>query len=214
MTDLVTLQKTVDAMMRRGPVMPVLTIERAEDALPLAEALLAGGISVAEVTLRTGAALAAMEQIAKSLPEMAVAAGTVLEVEQFAQVRDAGATLAISPGYTDALLAASLEIGMPYLPAAATASEVITLRQRGFKCQKFFPATVAGGVPALKAIGAPIQDVHFCPTGGISESNAADFLALKNVTCVGGSWIAAGDLVKAGDWAEITRRAKAASQIR
>lgn len=213
MSDLAPMQDIADAMMRRGPVMPVLTIERVEDALPLAEALLAGGISVAEVTLRTAVALAAMEQIAKALPEMAVAAGTVLEAAQFAQVRDAGATLAISPGFTDALLEAALETGVAYLPAAATASEVMTLRGRGFKCQKFFPATVAGGVPALKAIGAPIQDVQFCPTGGVTEANAADFLALKNVICVGGSWIAPGELLRAGDWTEITRRAKAASQL-
>lgn len=191
-------------------VLPVLVIETPEDALPLAEALLEGGCRSVEVTLRSTAALDAIERIAKQLPEVVVGAGTLTAPEHFRQAKDAGARYGISPGTTESLLDAADANDFPYIPAAATASEVLRLRERGYRLQKLFPASAAGGPALLKALHGPIPDVAFCPTGGISLDNMGDYLSLPNVKGVGGSWLAPKDLVQAKDWPAITARTKEA----
>jgi len=197
----------------RAPVIPVLVIEDARHARPLAEALVAGGLPVLEVTLRSQAALEAIAEMAR-VPGAVVGAGTLLSPDDARQARDAGARFGVSPGATDRLLAGCEEAGLPLLPGAATASEAMRLAERGYRMQKFFPASIAGGPAALKALGAPLPRIRFCPTGGIGADSARDYLALPNVACVGGSWVAPPGRVAAGDWAGITALARAATSLR
>ena len=195
-----------------APVVPVLVLKDAARAEGLARALVAGGLPVLEVTLRTPAALAAIRAMAE-VPGGVVGAGTLLSPEDVRAAKEAGAAFGVSPGATDRLLAAAEEIGLPLLPGAATATEVMALLERGFTVQKFFPAEAAGGAKALSAIGAPLPQVTFCPTGGITPALAPGYLALSNVACVGGSWVAPGDAVAAGDWDRITALAVEAAAL-
>jgi len=195
-----------------APVIPVLVIDNVADARPLAEALVAGGLPALEVTLRTPVALDAIREMAK-VEGGVVGAGTLLTPADVRAAKEAGALFGVSPGATDILLQACEDEDMPLLPGAATATESMALLERGYTVQKFFPAEAAGGAGALKAIGAPIQQVKFCPTGGISRAIAPDYLALSNTLCVGGSWVAPANLVKAGDWAAIEELARDASQL-
>lgn len=197
---------------RLAPVIPVLVIEDAATARPLAEALVAGGLPALEITLRTPAALDAIREMAQ-VEGGVVGAGTLLTPADVAAAKDAGALFGVSPGATDRLLAACEEADLPLLPGAATASEVMALLERGYTVQKFFPAEAAGGAPALKAIGAPLPQVSFCPTGGVSPANAPDYLGLSNTLCVGGSWVAPKGMVTSGDWAGITELARAAAAL-
>jgi 2-dehydro-3-deoxyphosphogluconate aldolase/(4S)-4-hydroxy-2-oxoglutarate aldolase len=195
----------------RAPVIPVLVLDDAAIARPLAEALLAGGLPALEVTLRTPAALDCIRAMAE-VPGGVVGAGTLLTPEDVRAAKAAGARFGVSPGATDRLVDACIAEGLPLLPGAATATEVMALYEKGFDMLKFFPAEAAGGAPALKAIGAPIPRVSFCPTGGVTPSNKADYLALSNVVCVGGSWVAPRDRVEAGDWAAIESLAREAAR--
>jgi 2-dehydro-3-deoxyphosphogluconate aldolase/(4S)-4-hydroxy-2-oxoglutarate aldolase len=197
-----------------APVMPVIVLERAADAVPLARALLAGGLKVLEVTLRSDAALPGIGAIAREVPDAIVGAGTVLSPADLAAARDAGAHFAVSPGASATLLESGRDCGLPFLPGVMTPSEVLAAVAAGYHRLKFFPAAQAGGVDMLKALAGPFPQVKFCPTGGISLANAAEFLALPNVCCVGGSWIAPGASIRAGDWASITRLALQAHRLR
>ena len=197
-----------------GPVIPVIVIDRLEDAVPLAQALVAGGVRVLEVTLRTPVALQAIEAMARSVPGAIVGAGTIRSAADARAAKAAGAVFGVSPGYTAEVGAACREIDLPLLPGVATASEVMAAQADGLSFLKFFPATAAGGIPLLKALGGPFPDVVFCPTGGISLATAPDFLALPNVKVCGGSWLTPADAVKQGDWARITQLAKEASALR
>lgn len=201
-----------DHLCRLAPVIPVLVIHDLAHARPLAEALIKGGLPVLEVTLRTPVALEAIAAMA-DVDGGHVGAGTVLSPEDAKAARAHGATFAVSPGATDRVLAGCEDIDLPLLPGAATASEAMALLERGYRVQKFFPAEANGGVPALKAIGAPIPQVSFCPTGGVSPSNAPDYLALSNTLCVGGSWVAPQALMEAGDWDGITELARKAAAL-
>lgn len=196
-----------------APVIPVLVINDTSKAAPLATALVAGGLPALEVTLRTPGALDAITAMAE-VPGGVVGAGTLLTPEDVKAAKRAGATFGVSPGATDRLLDACADEGLPLLPGAATATEVMALLERGYVVQKFFPAEASGGAPALAAIGAPIPQVTFCPTGGIGPGNVDDYLKLANVACVGGSWVAPKDLVESGDWAGIEALARAASQLK
>lgn len=200
------------AICRRAPVIPVLTIEDAALAAPLARALVAGGLPVIEVTLRTPAALAAIAAMA-AVEGAEVGAGTLLAPADAAAAAAAGARFAVSPGTTAALLDAVAAAALPFLPGAATASEVMALLDRGHRVQKFFPAEVAGGLAALKALGGPLPQVAFCPTGGITPTLAPQYLALANVLCVGGSWVAPAAAVAARDWVRITALAREAALL-
>jgi len=197
---------------RLAPVIPVLVIDDTAAARPLAEALVAGGLPVLEVTLRTSAALDVIAEMAK-VPGGIVGAGTVLSPADADAAKAAGAQFAVSPGATDKLLQACADQDLPLLPGAATASEAMALLERGITTAKFFPAEAAGGAPALKAIGAPLPQITFCPTGGVSAANARDYLALPNTVCVGGSWVAPAALVKSGDWAGIEALARSAAAL-
>ncbi|MBA4257489.1 MAG: keto-deoxy-phosphogluconate aldolase, partial [Polaromonas sp.] len=183
----------------------------AAHAVPLAHALLAGGIDVMEITLRSDAALAAIEAVARAVPEMHVGAGTVTRVADVARVVDAGASFALSPGCTDALVQAVRDARLPFVPGVMTPGEVMRTRDMGFGLMKLFPAAQAGGLAMLKALGAPLPDVAFCPTGGVSPETLADFLALPNVAMAGGSWLTPADALAQGDWARITRLAAEAT---
>lgn len=196
----------------RAPIIPVLVLDDAASAAALAHALVAGGLPALEVTLRTPAALDAIRAMADVAGGI-VGAGTLLSPDDIRAAKDAGARFGVSPGATPRLIAASIEIGLPLLPGAATASEVMALWEQGYDMMKFFPAEVAGGAPALKAIGAPIPQVSFCPTGGITPANAPSYLALPNVICAGGSWVAPKDMIASGDWAGITALAAAAAAL-
>ncbi len=198
---------------RLAPVIPVLVIDDAAHAHPLALALVAGGLPALEVTLRTPQALDAIREMAR-VPGGVVGAGTLLTPADVRAAKDAGAQFGVAPGATDRLLAACEEADLPLLPGAATASEVMRLLERGYTVQKFFPAEANGGAAALKAIGAPIPQVKFCPTGGVTLKNAPDYLALANTLCVGGSWIAPKAMMLAGDWAGITALAHEAAALR
>lgn len=197
-----------------GPVIPVIVLHRVDDAVPLARALVEGGVRVLEVTLRTPAALACMEAIAREVPQAIVGAGTVRSVDDARAALRAGCRFAVSPGYTTAIGQACRDIGLPLLPGVATASEVMQANADGYHFLKFFPATAAGGIPMLKALSGPFPDVAFCPTGGISLETAPDFLALPNVEVCGGSWLTPRDAVDAGDWGRITALAREASALR
>ena len=204
---------TIDEILACGPVMPVIVIDEAEQAVPLAEALLAGGIQTAEVTLRTPAALAAIEAMATHCPEITVGAGTVRSADQARAVANAGGRFAVSPGTTSAVLAGCVGAGLPLLPGAASVSEMMALAEQGYSVQKFFPANAAGGISFIKSLSSPLPDLTFCPTGGITETTAPDWLALPNIACVGGSWIAPQALIESGDFAEITNRARVAAHL-
>ena len=192
----------IEKFMTMGPVLPVMVIPSLDQALPLADALIAGGIRVLEITLRTDCALDAIKLIARERPEAVVGAGTVLTTKDAEKAAKAGAKFLVSPGLTKTL---AHQDALPLLPGVATSSEVMRALEWGFTHLKFFPAVPAGGVPYLKGIGGPLPQAKFCPTGGVSEKNAADFLALKNVLCVGGSWVAPEKAMAEGNWAEITR---------
>jgi 2-dehydro-3-deoxyphosphogluconate aldolase / (4S)-4-hydroxy-2-oxoglutarate aldolase len=204
----------IAAIAALAPVVPVLTIEKVADAVPLARALVNGGLPVLEITLRTAAALEALKAIARQVPEAVVGAGTVLNERQLDQVREAGARFTVSPCCTPALAKAASAVGMPFLPGVQTVSEAMALADQGFGLMKFFPAEAAGGLGWLKAIGAPLADLRFCPTGGIGPDNATAYLALANVACVGGSWMAPKAAVSQGDWHEVERLASAASRLK
>ncbi|ABN76412.1 bifunctional 4-hydroxy-2-oxoglutarate aldolase/2-dehydro-3-deoxy-phosphogluconate aldolase [Cereibacter sphaeroides] len=198
---------------RRAAVVPVLVIEDLAHARPLAEALVAGGLPALEVTLRTPVALDAIRIMAE-VEGGIVGAGTLLTPADVAAARAAGARFGVSPGASDLLLDACEAEGLPLLPGAATATEVMALLERGYTMQKFFPAETSGGAPAVKALGGPLPQVTFCPTGGIGLGNAATYLGLANVVCVGGSWVAPKAMMEAGDWAGITRLAQEAAALR
>jgi 2-dehydro-3-deoxyphosphogluconate aldolase/(4S)-4-hydroxy-2-oxoglutarate aldolase len=194
----------------QGPVVPVLVIKDVEHAVPIAKALIAGGIRVLEVTLRTASAIEVISKIAQEVPDALIGAGTVTNREQLKQVQDAGALFAISPGMTPDLLAAGNEGEIALIPGISSISELMKAVDFGYTHLKFFPAEASGGVKALKAIGGPFPDITFCPTGGISPENYNDYLALPNVRCAGGSWLVPEDAVQAGDWGRITELAKQA----
>lgn len=200
-------------VMQDAPVIPVIVLSDTRQAVLLARALVAGGIRMLEVTLRTPQALACIEAIAREVPEAIVGAGTVRSRRDVAACVDAGARFAVSPGYTAAVGEACRVANLPLLPGVATGSEIMAAQEGGYTELKFFPALQAGGVAMLKAWGGPFGDIRFCPTGGISPGNAAEFLALPNVVCVGGSWLTPADALAAGDWARITKLAQQACQI-
>ena len=197
---------------RLAPVVPVLVIDDLAHAAPLAQALVAGGLPALEVTLRTPCALDAIRAMSQ-VPGGVVGAGTLLTPADVKAAKAAGATFGVSPGATDRLIAACEEEGLPLLPGAATASEIMVLLEKGYTVQKFFPAEQAGGAAYLKSIGSPIPQVKFCPTGGISLKIAPDYLSLKNILCVGGSWVAPKEAMAKGDWATITTLAREASGL-
>ncbi|WP_298440204.1 bifunctional 4-hydroxy-2-oxoglutarate aldolase/2-dehydro-3-deoxy-phosphogluconate aldolase [uncultured Ferrimonas sp.] len=194
----------------RSKVVPVMVIQNLEEAVPLAQALVEGGIKILEVTLRTECAIEAIRQIRQAVPEALVGAGTVLCPEQLDAVIEAGAQFAISPGTTPTLLAAAKQRNIPLIPGVASVSDMMIALEHGYDHLKFFPAESNGGVKALKAMSGPMLKLTFCPTGGISLANYHDYLALNNVKCVGGSWVAPTDAVEAGDWARITELSKQA----
>ncbi len=197
-----------------GPVIPVIVIHRLEDAVPLAQALVDGGVRVLEVTLRTPVALKCMEAIVRAVPGAIVGAGTVRCVADARAAKDAGCQFAVSPGYLGSIGQVCREIDLPLLPGVATSSEVMQAHADGYDFLKFFPATAAGGIPLLKAFAGPFADVAFCPTGGITLESAPQFLALPNVKVCGGSWLTPPDAVASGEWARITRLAVEASALR
>ncbi|NOT10539.1 MAG: bifunctional 4-hydroxy-2-oxoglutarate aldolase/2-dehydro-3-deoxy-phosphogluconate aldolase [Methylococcaceae bacterium] len=190
-----------------GPVMPVMVIQNLDDAVPLAKALVAGGIKVLEITLRTPVALDAIKLISQEVKEAIVGAGTITTPAQLKAAEEAGAVFAISPGLTPILLSAALAGNIALIPGVATLSELMTGMEYGLDCFKFFPAEAAGGIPMLKSITGPIPNATFCPTGGISPENYNAYLKLSNVACVGGSWLAPADVVKAKNWAKVTELA-------
>lgn len=197
-----------------APVVPVMVIKDIEHAVPMARALVAGGLKALEITLRTDCALEAVRRIAGEVEGGVVGVGTVNDTDQFAAAYDAGARFAVSPGTTDSLLAAADDTPLPYLPGVATPSEAMKLRERGYRYLKLFPAEAVGGRALLKSIGGPLPDIQFCPTGGISPASAPEYLALSNVVCVGGSWMLPSDLVQSGDWAAVERLAAEASELK
>lgn len=194
----------------RSRVVPVVVIDDARTAVPLAQALLDGGIDVMEITLRSDAALAAIEAVARAVPAMHLGAGTVTRAADVPRVVDAGARFALSPGCTEALVDAVRAVGLPFIPGVMTPGEVMRAREHGFLLQKLFPAVQAGGVPLLRALAAPLPDVRFCPTGGLTPDNLASFLDQPNVAMAGGSWLTPADAVAAGEWSRITRLAREA----
>jgi 2-dehydro-3-deoxyphosphogluconate aldolase/(4S)-4-hydroxy-2-oxoglutarate aldolase len=209
-----TRTAAVDAILLRAPVVPVLAIERTEHALPLARALIAGGLPVLEITLRSAVALEVLATLVRECPGACIGAGTVLTPQDLEAVTKAGAAFAIAPGSTRDLYAAAAEASIPFIPAVASASEIMQGMDRGHRRFKFFPAVPAGGVAALKSYAGPFASVKFCPTGGIDPRNAPDFLALPNVITIGGSWMAPARLVDAGDWSGIESLAREAAALR
>jgi 2-dehydro-3-deoxyphosphogluconate aldolase/(4S)-4-hydroxy-2-oxoglutarate aldolase len=191
-------------ILKVSPVIPVITIDNADDAVPLAQALLEGGISIMEITLRTEAGLQSIENVAKALPQMTVGAGTVLNTTQFDAVCNAGATFAISPGFTDQLLTHAAKSSIPLIPGVATASEIMQAMESGFDTFKLFPANIAGGAAALKAFNGPFQDIKFCPTGGVNLDNINDYLQLPNVLCAGGTWLTPKEDIAGHNFGKIT----------
>lgn len=197
-----------------APVVPVVVIDDPSDAVPLARALVAGGLPAIEVTLRTPAALEAIGAVAEAVPDAVVGAGTVITPEQVRLVVTAGARFLVSPGWTDLLLEAMRASGVPYLPGVSTTSEVVALLERGVREMKFFPAEAAGGTAYLKSLNGPLPQARFCPTGGIGPATAPDYLALPNVGCVGGSWMLPADAVAARDWERVEALAREAAGLR
>lgn len=196
------------------PVMPVVVLERVEDAVPLARALVAGGLPAVELTLRTPAALDAVRAIAADVPDILVGAGTVTTPQQAEDAAAAGAQFLVSPGATPGLLAAMSHTGLPFLPGTATVSEVMSVLEAGVTEMKFFPAEASGGVAYLRSLAAPLPHARFCPTGGITADTASTYLALPNVGCVGGTWLTPPDVIAAADWGRVERLAREASALR
>ncbi|MEV6111663.1 bifunctional 4-hydroxy-2-oxoglutarate aldolase/2-dehydro-3-deoxy-phosphogluconate aldolase [Streptomyces sp. NPDC052109] len=196
-----------------APVVPVVVVSDAADAVPLARALVAGGLPAIEVTLRTPAAPDAIRAIAAEVPDAVVGAGTVITPEQVGACVTAGARFLVSPGWTDALLEAMRGSGLPCLPGVSTTSEVVALLERGVREMKFFPAQAAGGTAYLRSLAGPLPQARFCPTGGIGPANAPEYLSLPNVGCVGGSWMIPADAVAAGDWGRIEELARGAARL-
>ncbi len=205
---------TAEAVLAIAPVIPVVTIADAGHAEPLAHALLAGGVRTVEITLRTPAALQAIRILAETKPDIVVGAGTVLTRDDLAAAIDAGARYALSPGGTPKLMKAARKSEIPFIPGVATASEIMRGLALGYTCFKFFPAEQLGGVAALKALAGPLPAARFCPTGSITPAKAAEYLALANVACVGGSWIASAEKIEAGDWTAIEAAAKQAAALK
>ena len=203
----------ISKILSLGPVMPVIVIEQPDHAIPLGEALLAGGIKIIEITLRTTTALSAIEYLAKSLPEIYVGAGTILTKQNAAQAKNSGAKFCVSPGTTSSIIDACNEYNIPLLPGASTVSEMLTLSEIGFSEIKFFPASAAGGTQFIRSLASPLPNLKFCPTGGISYETASEWLSLVNVSCVGGSWIAPAKDINDQNFAEITTRAKQATKL-
>jgi 2-dehydro-3-deoxyphosphogluconate aldolase/(4S)-4-hydroxy-2-oxoglutarate aldolase len=197
----------------KSRVVPVIVITHVDQAVPMAHALLEGGIDVMEITLRHAAGLAAIEAVASRVPQMYVGAGTVTRADEMARVQTAGARFALSPGMTDALVHAAVEARLPFIPGVMTPGEVMTARDYGFSLVKLFPAAQAGGLAMLRAMGGPFSDMRFCPTGGVSLANLGEFLRQPNVAMVGGSWLTPADVVAQGDWAAITRLAREATAV-
>ncbi|MEM7563721.1 MAG: bifunctional 4-hydroxy-2-oxoglutarate aldolase/2-dehydro-3-deoxy-phosphogluconate aldolase [Pseudomonadota bacterium] len=202
----------IEKLLNQSPIVPVIVIEKMEQAVPLAEALLAGGLNALEVTLRSSIALSAIETIASNVPDANVGVGTITQAEQFKSASDAGAGFAVSPGLTPALGQAASQSGLPFLPGVFSPGDLIQAMELGFNTCKLFPAKQAGGIDMLKALHGPFPEARFCPTGGVNADNFETFLALPNVICVGGSWVCPPKLVAAGAWDEITRLAKNASK--
>ncbi|MFM8574929.1 MAG: bifunctional 4-hydroxy-2-oxoglutarate aldolase/2-dehydro-3-deoxy-phosphogluconate aldolase [Limnohabitans sp.] len=200
-------------VMQDAPVIPVIVLNDVAHAVPMARALVAGGIRMLEVTLRTPQALACMAAIAQEVPQAVVGAGTVRSAAAAAAAAQAGAQFAVSPGYTRAVGQACRDQGLPLLPGVATGSEIMLAQEDGYTALKFFPALQAGGPAMLKAWSGPFWDVQFCPTGGVTPGNATEFLSLPNVACVGGSWLVPADALAQGDWARIEALARAARQL-
>ncbi|MCC6472676.1 MAG: bifunctional 4-hydroxy-2-oxoglutarate aldolase/2-dehydro-3-deoxy-phosphogluconate aldolase [Burkholderiales bacterium] len=204
----------IETIFAASPVMPVLVIERVEDAAPLARALVAGGVPVLEVTLRTRAALAAVRAIRAEVPEAIVGVGTITTAAQLGAAAEAGAAFGVSPGTTPELLAHARRAGLPFLPGAMTPSDVMRALDEGCTRLKFFPAAQAGGIAMLKALAGPFPQALFCPTGGVDAATAPSYLALANVACVGGSWLAPAERVRAGEWEAIRELASTAARLR
>ncbi|WP_298846559.1 bifunctional 4-hydroxy-2-oxoglutarate aldolase/2-dehydro-3-deoxy-phosphogluconate aldolase [uncultured Salinicola sp.] len=202
----------VDAICRSTAIIPVLVIERLEHAVPLAKALVDGGLDVLEITLRTDCAVDAIKRIREQLPDVTVGAGTVLSVDQYRICEELGVDFVVTPGTTPALFEHGTASSVPLLPGVATVSEVVTGWEYGYRRFKFFPAEANGGAKALKSFGGPLPEALFCPTGGVTVDNAADYLALPNVMCIGGSWMAPKSLIDQEDWAGITRLTQEATQ--
>ncbi|HEY6573632.1 MAG TPA: bifunctional 4-hydroxy-2-oxoglutarate aldolase/2-dehydro-3-deoxy-phosphogluconate aldolase [Mycobacterium sp.] len=202
-----------DSLLNRVPVIPVVVIDDLEHAVPIARALVAGGLPVIELTLRTPVALDAIERIANEVPEIYLGAGTIVDPGQAKQAASAGAQFLVSPGSTRSTLQAMTDTGLPHLPGVATVTEIMAALEAGYTELKFFPAEPAGGAPYLKSVSSPIPNVRFCPTGGISTRNAPQYLALPNVGCVGGSWITPADVVAAEDWARVAELAAEAVSL-
>ncbi len=196
------------------PVIPVIKIDDADDAVPLARALARGGLKAIEITLRTKTALDSIRRAAAEVPEAIVGAGTILDADQFDAAAKAGARFIVSPGLTHDLILAASRSDVPLLPGAITPAEIMTARDAGLDFLKFFPAEQAGGTSFLKALASPFAGIRFCPTGGVSQKNVKDYLGLSNVVCVGGSWVAPDDLVKAKDWTAIEALAREAATLR
>lgn len=211
-TDIRELGSGLD-LLSISPVIPVVVIDEVADAVPLARALARGGVRIMEITLRTEAGLGALERVAAEVPETIVGAGTVTTPDEAVAARQAGARFIVTPGAPDRLLAAVLDTGLPLLAGASTLTEILRLREHGQEAAKFFPAEAAGGTAYLEAVAGPVPDIRFCPTGGITPANAAEYLALPNVGCVGGSWLTPRAQVRAGNWAEIERLAAEASTL-
>ncbi|MFP6556929.1 bifunctional 4-hydroxy-2-oxoglutarate aldolase/2-dehydro-3-deoxy-phosphogluconate aldolase [Paraburkholderia sp. B3] len=205
--------KTVADIVRLGPVIPVLAFDTAEQGEHVSRALHAGGVKVLEITLRTAAGLEAIERAAQIASDIVVGVGTITKPEHCALAKKAGAQFGVSPGLTREMHQASLDAGLPLLPGVMTPSDIITAMELGYEIVKFFPAVPAGGIPMLQAFHGPFPTLKFCPTGGISAETATNFLALPNVVCVGGSWLTPKAAVAAQDWAEVTRLARAASEL-
>lgn len=203
----------LEAVMSASPVIPVIVIDDLQDAVPMAAALLDGGLKVLEVTLRTDYGLAAISAIREALPEAIIAAGTVISAEDVVNAKAAGAEFLVSPGCTPRLLDAAIAAGIPLLPGINSPSEAMALLERGLTDMKFFPAEAAGGVAMLKSIAGPLPRLRFCPTGGINMSNAADYLALPNVLCVGGSWMVDKAVLKNKDWGAVASMAREAAKL-
>jgi 2-dehydro-3-deoxyphosphogluconate aldolase/(4S)-4-hydroxy-2-oxoglutarate aldolase len=200
-------------IMTGQPVIPVIVLDDAKDAVPLAKALVAGGLPAIEITLRTDAALESIRRVAAEVPDALVGAGTILNAEQFDQAVDAGSKFIVSPGLTPELVDAAAGSPVPLLPGAVTSSEIMAALEDGYSLLKFFPAEQAGGAAYLKSLSSPFGGVKFCPTGGVSAKNATDYLSLPNVLCVGGSWVAPKDAVASGDWERVAALAKEAAAI-
>ncbi|WP_371366013.1 bifunctional 4-hydroxy-2-oxoglutarate aldolase/2-dehydro-3-deoxy-phosphogluconate aldolase [Pseudomonas sp. QL9] len=200
----------IDALAERARILPVITIDREQDILPMADALAAGGITVLEVTLRTSLGLTAIRTLAEKRPELCIGAGTVLDGETFRQAEEAGAQFVVTPGCTDELLQYAVSRPVPLLPGVATASEIMAAYRYGLRRFKLFPAKVCGGVEALKAFGGPFPEVRFCPTGGVGPDNLNDYYRLENVMCVGGSWMLPKAAVSSGDWKAVERLSREA----